>query len=186
LGQDCLELGEPLLGWILAPEACCPLELGNAWIERAVLVVRRAEIAQARVWLADEPFHDSLSDTRLADPGFAGDQHHATVAPFCLLPPPQEQINLLVAPDKRRGRRAQRLEAALHHARAQHFVCLRPIGEALRLDAAEIAVLKQTAQQAAGGCIDGNGARLRPSLQTRCQVRRLAYDCLLLRRARTN
>jgi hypothetical protein len=44
LGQDCLQLGEPLLGRILAPETGRPFELGNAWIERAVLVVRRAEI----------------------------------------------------------------------------------------------------------------------------------------------
>ena len=57
---------------------------------------------------------------------------------------------------------------------AHHLVCLHPIGEALRLDAAEIAVLKQTAQQTAGGCIDGDGARRRRGLQTRRQVRCLA------------
>jgi hypothetical protein len=45
LHQDRLQLGEPLLGGILAPEACRPLELCDAWIERAVLVMRRAEIA---------------------------------------------------------------------------------------------------------------------------------------------
>jgi hypothetical protein len=44
-GQDCLQLGEPVLGRILTPEARDPFELGNAWIECAVRVVRRAEIA---------------------------------------------------------------------------------------------------------------------------------------------
>jgi hypothetical protein len=77
----------------------------------------------------------------------------------------------IVAADQRRGRRAKRLEPALHHARAHYLICLHRIGEALRFDAAEIAVLKQTAQQTAGGCIDGDGARRRPGLQTRRHVR---------------
>ena len=45
LGQDCLQLGEPLLGRILAPEAGRPLELRDARVKRAVLIMRRAEIA---------------------------------------------------------------------------------------------------------------------------------------------
>jgi hypothetical protein len=52
-------------------------------------------------------------------------------------------------------------------------MCLHPIGEALRLDAAEIAILEQTAQQTAGSWIDGDGGRHRPCLQTRRQVRHL-------------
>jgi ABC-type uncharacterized transport system substrate-binding protein len=35
------------------------------------------------VWLATEPFHNGLSDARLADTGLARDQHHTTVAAFC-------------------------------------------------------------------------------------------------------
>jgi hypothetical protein len=44
LSQDCLQLFKPLLGRILAPEACSPLELCDAWIKSAVLMMRRAEI----------------------------------------------------------------------------------------------------------------------------------------------
>ena len=130
--------------------------------------------------LAAEPFHDSRSNSRLADAGFTRDQHHLTVAPLGLLPPSQEQIDFLVAADQRRGRRAQRLEAALHHARAHHLVCLHPIRKALRLDGAEITVLKEIAQQTVGGCIDGDGAGCRRRLQTRRKVRRLADHTALL------
>jgi hypothetical protein len=55
------------------------------------------------VWLAAEPFHDGLGDTRLADPGLARDQHHPTLAALCLLPSSQEQVNLFVAADQRRS-----------------------------------------------------------------------------------
>ena len=122
LGEHCLQLVEPLLGRILAPETRRPLELGDARIERAVLVMRRAEIAQPRVWLAAEPLHDGLSDARLADTGLARDQHDAAVATLCLLPASQQQINLLVAADQRRGCRAQRLEPALHRAWPQRRI----------------------------------------------------------------
>jgi hypothetical protein len=56
------------------------------------------------MWLAAEPFHDGLSEARLADTGFARDRHHATVAPLCPFPPSQEQIDLLVAALKSRHR----------------------------------------------------------------------------------
>ena len=39
--QDCIQLGEPLLGRILAPETCRSFELGNARIECAVLMMQR-------------------------------------------------------------------------------------------------------------------------------------------------
>ena len=45
LGQDGLQLGKPLLVRILATKACRPLKLCDGWVERAILVVRRAEIA---------------------------------------------------------------------------------------------------------------------------------------------
>jgi len=54
-GEYALQLGKPLVGRILAAEPGCPLKLRDARIERTVLVVRGAEIAQARVRLCADP-----------------------------------------------------------------------------------------------------------------------------------
>ena len=117
---------------ILAPEACRPFKLGDARVERAVLVMRRAEIAQARVWLAAEPLHDSLSDARFADAGLARDQHDAARRrALACSQRRMQQLDLLVAADQRRGGCAQRLEAALDRARAQHLPGWHVLGEAL-------------------------------------------------------
>jgi hypothetical protein len=132
------------------------------------------------VWLATEPFHECLSYTRLADTGFTRDQHHATFAALRLLPASQEQIKLLLASDQRSGRRTQSFEAALHRTWAHHLVGLHPIGKALCLDATEITVLKETAEQTAGGCVNGDRARRRRRLQPRRQIRRLAYHAAFL------
>jgi len=61
-------------------------------------VVRRAEIPQSGKWLA-WPFHHTLSDARLADPGLSGDQDDLSVACLGLSPAAQEQLDLLVAAD---------------------------------------------------------------------------------------
>ena len=50
--EQCLQLPELLLGRVVAREAGGAFELGDERIERAVLVMRRAEIAQPRVRLA--------------------------------------------------------------------------------------------------------------------------------------
>jgi hypothetical protein len=80
------------------------------------------KIAQARVRLAAQPFHNRLRDSRLADARFARYQHDAAIAAFRLLPEAHQQLDLLVAADQRGGARAQRLEAAVDGARA--FYCL--------------------------------------------------------------
>ena len=77
-----------MLDCILAPEAGRPFELG--------------------VWL-----HDSLSEARLADPGLARDQHHATVAPL-LWPPPHRTV------EEYRGTALDVRELYRHHV----FDCL--------------------------------------------------------------
>ena len=87
-GQNGFQLGKPLLGRILAAKPSRTFELGDARIKRAILVVRRAEIAQASKLLAAQPLQDGLRDARFANAGLARDQHHAAVATLCLLPPP--------------------------------------------------------------------------------------------------
>ena len=58
-------------------------------------------------------------DTRLADPGFAGDQHDLAVANLGARPAAQQQIELLVTADQRGQRRAvQCLESARDGARS--------------------------------------------------------------------
>jgi len=89
LSQHLLQLGQPLISGVLAPETGRPLKLGDARIERTVLVMGRAEIAQARMRLAAQPLHDSLSDARLADPRLAANQDHLPLAPLRLRPSAQ-------------------------------------------------------------------------------------------------
>ena len=100
-------------------EAGGAFEVGDNRVEGAVLVMRRAEEAQADVQLAGKPLHHGLSEARLANAWFAGDEHYLALARFRLLPPPHEQRHLLVAADQRRSRRTQRLEPTLHRGCTQ-------------------------------------------------------------------
>ena len=103
LSQHRLQLVETLCVRVLATEARRPFELGDARIECAVLMMRRTEIAQPGVRLADEPLHEGLSDARFSDPGLAADQHDLPVATVGLRPAAQQQVDLLVPADQRRG-----------------------------------------------------------------------------------
>ena len=69
-------------------------------IKGAVGVLRRAEIAQARVRFAGEAFHERRSKPRLADTCLAGKQHHLTFAALCLRPAPQQQFEFFFPPDQ--------------------------------------------------------------------------------------
>jgi hypothetical protein len=61
-------------------------------------------------------------DVRLAEAGFARDQHDLTVAYLDARPAAQQQIDLLVATDQPgQHRSAQCLEPALDAARSQHL-----------------------------------------------------------------
>src|SRR5215471_8218108 len=71
LREHRLKLIEPLLVSIVAPESGGPLQLRDDRVERTVLVMGRAEIAEASVWLVTQLFQDRLSDARFADAGFA-------------------------------------------------------------------------------------------------------------------
>src|SRR5215469_16973960 len=83
-------------------------------------MVWRAEISQLRVRLALNALRQRCGEARLADPRLARNQHHPPLAGFRLLPAPQQQVELFIAPDEWRRLRAQRLEAAQDAAFAKH------------------------------------------------------------------
>ena len=85
-GEQRFELGQPRFRHVLAAEARGVLELGNERMERARLMVRRAEIAQPRVRLARRLLQHRLRQTRFADAGFADQHHHPALAGLGLLP----------------------------------------------------------------------------------------------------
>ena len=134
--------------------------------------------------LGVEALRQCRGDARLADAGFAGDQHDLAVARLGARPAAQQQVDLLVAADQRGQRRsAQRLEPARDDARTQHLPGRHRRGDALDLDGAEIAVLEEIADQPARARGDDDRVRLGQGLQPGGEVRRLADDRLLLRRA---
>src|SRR5947207_254135 len=97
-----LQLVELRFGAAARLEARSPLELRNERIERAMGVVGRAEIAHASIFgLAFKLGQQVFSDARLADAGLAAEQHDSAFAALRLVPPAQQQVDLLVPADER-------------------------------------------------------------------------------------
>jgi hypothetical protein len=184
LGEHRLQLVEARVGGVLAPEPGCPFEVGDRRVERMVLVVRRAEHAEAGVRLGAQPLEQGLGEARLADPRLARDQHDAALAALGLPPAPLQHRQLLVAADEWGGSRAQRLEAALGPAFAQYPRSRDRRRQALDLDGAQILVVEQHAGQPPRARADHHRPRLGQRLQPRREVRRLADNSALRRRAR--
>src|SRR5215472_2847318 len=102
---------------------------------------------------------------RLADARLAGDQHHTPCAGLRLLPAPQQEVELLVAADERRGSRTQCLKAANDPALADHTpgrLRLAKTGERLE---PEILDLEQCAELSPGAVGNNEGAGPGQSLQ---------------------
>jgi hypothetical protein len=123
-----------------------------------------------------------LSNTRLA-----GEQHCLTFAGFCFRPPPQQQVEFFFPADEvGQSARVESLEAAFHRSLSQggpgsHRPC-----NALEVLCSEVLKLEQIAEQFSRAFGNHYAVRLCDTLQARRKVRRLAYDCLLLRSARPN
>ena len=96
------------------------LHLADDRVKRAVGVLRRAEVAQARVRLGSEAFQQRGRQSRLADAGFTREQHHLAFAGLCLRPAPQQQFKFFFTPDKLgQSARVQSLETAFDRSRSQ-------------------------------------------------------------------
>ena len=96
------QFAELLFARVVAGESGGAFELGDEGIERAVLMVRRAEIAQARMRLVLDALGKRGGEPRLADARLAGDQHDPSFAALRLLPAADKQLDFLVTTDERR------------------------------------------------------------------------------------
>jgi hypothetical protein len=84
------EFGELLIWAVLTFHAGGSYDLADDRMERAVLVIRRAMVLQPGLGLGLQPLDQRSREARLANPRFAGDQHHAPFAGLRLLPAPHE------------------------------------------------------------------------------------------------
>ena len=89
VAEQRLQLVELCCLSVVASEPRGALQLADKGVERAILMMRRAEIAQSGVRLALDALRQCRGQARLADPRLAGDQHHTTFAELCLPPAPQ-------------------------------------------------------------------------------------------------
>src|SRR5262249_24559206 len=85
-----VELIEPRFDRISAREAGGVFELNDERVERAVLMVGRAGIAQPRMRLTCEPVVQDAHETRLADTSLAAQQYHTALTGNRSLPPAQQ------------------------------------------------------------------------------------------------
>ena len=116
--------------------------------------------------LRAEPLLRGRQQPRLADPRLAREQDHPALATLGLLPAPQQQLHLLLAPDQRRqGRRVERLEPARCRADAEDAVRPDRPGEALGLDGTEVGAREQAADELARAFGDDDAVRLGDPLQ---------------------
>ena len=83
------------------------LHLADDRIERAVGVLRRAEIAQARMRLAGEALQQRGRQPRFADARLAGEQHDLALARLRLGPAPQQAVRILLPARRARSGRSR-------------------------------------------------------------------------------
>ena len=132
------------------------------------------------MWLVTQSFQDRLCDARFADAGFGRDQDHLPVSTLGLYPSGKEEVDLLIAANEWRHRRAHRFESALDSARAQHLPRRYVPSEALEGRGSEIAIVEQPSCQARCGSGDNDGTRFGQGLEAGGKVRRFPDDRLLL------
>ena len=99
--EQSLELGELGRRIVVALEGCGTRQLRGDWVQGAVAVVGRAEVANAGVGLVRQSLAQALEHARLADPGLAQQLDQLALAGLGLLPALHEQGQLLRAPDQR-------------------------------------------------------------------------------------
>ena len=95
----------------VALETGSTLDLGNDWPQRAVLEMRRTEIAQTGVGLLFQPLQHRRGHARLADPWLAGQQNDLTFAGFRPRPAAHQELEFLLAANQRQRRRSATLRS---------------------------------------------------------------------------
>src|SRR5215471_19212640 len=133
-----------------------------------------------------DAFRQRGGQARLANTRLTGDQHHPPFAELCLLPAPQQEVELLVAANERRGPRTQCLKAADDPALADHTpgrLWFGKTGERLR---PEILDLEQGPDLSPGAVGNDQGAGPGQRLQAGGEVGRLADHASLLRGTRAD
>ena len=145
-------------------------------------MLRRAEIAQARVQLIAEALHERGGKARFADPGLAGKQNHLTFTALRPCPAPEQQFAFFFPPDERReAGSVQRSEVVRDRARPQSRPGQRRSGEPLEVPRSEILKLEEIAEKLSRALGDDHAVGLGDRLQPRREVRRVADDAALLR-----
>ena len=132
--QQRIELVELRLRRVVVRQCSGAFHLADDRIKRAVGVLRRAEIAQARVRFSSEAFQQRGCEPRLADTGLAREQHHLSFTGLCSRPAPQQQFKFFFTSNEvGQAAPVQRLEAAFRRTRPQG--CERPYwpGDALEV-----------------------------------------------------
>jgi hypothetical protein len=89
VAEQRLQLVELCCDRVVADEPRGAFQLADKRVQRAVLMVRRAKIAQSRVRLGLDTLRQCRGQARFADPRLAGDQRHPPFAELRLLPAPQ-------------------------------------------------------------------------------------------------
>ncbi len=166
---------EPCSGIAVRLEARARFELGDKRMERALRIVRRAEIAQARLPFALKPLQQIFGDARLADAGLAREQHDLALAAPGLIPTAQQPVDLLLPADQRRkGAHAPRLEPADAGYVAAHLPRLDGLRQSSDPDDAERVAVEHPPHQPTRAGGDHHLARRCRGLQQRRHVWRLA------------
>ncbi len=182
--QEFLELAALDRHRVVAAEASGVRKMSDDRLQRAALMMRETKVAHASRVVGFDLVEQRRDQARLADAGFARQQHHAAVIVFGLRPPAGQQIELLVAADQRHlVGLAQLLEAALHALFTEHAPGGDRTIEALERARIDRFVFEQIAGQTARRGGDQHCVWSRDRLQTRGEVGRLADDVAFLRLA---
>src|SRR5262249_47843653 len=182
-GEERFQLVEALLGGIVCLETCCSLQLGNERTKRAVGIVGRALVTQARMRLAGDALGESCPKAGLANPRLARDQYDLPLALPGEALALQQEVELVLAADEiGQTRPADRLEAALGSRHALHSPRRDRLGNPLDLMPAEVAQTEQIAEQPARGAGDDDRPRLGQGLKAGCKVRRVPDHGVLAQR----
>ena len=99
--EEEIELLLARLSIIVTRKARGVLQMTDERVEGAVLVMRRAKIAQAPVWLLRDAFFHCFGQPRFANPRISRDQHDPPVAGFGLVPATQQKLDLFFSSDER-------------------------------------------------------------------------------------